>query len=111
MAEAYYGGDWYAGERYAGPQTFDYPPEWDAYPGHYRSHIPWQTNFRVVLRTGALWLAWPEGGEERLTPVGEGAFCVGDAFSPERLRFSQLVEGQALCATLPGDDYYRFFVP
>ena len=47
--EAFHGPDRYVHERYAGPTTFDYPQEWDAYPGHYRSHNPWPPNFRVVL--------------------------------------------------------------
>jgi hypothetical protein len=38
-------------------------------------------------------------------------FRVGDESSPERLRFSQVADGQALCATLSGSDYYRFFTP
>jgi D-alanyl-D-alanine carboxypeptidase len=111
VVEACHGADWYAGERYAGPRTFDYPPEWDAYPGHYRSHIPWQTNFRVVLRKGALWLVWPAGNEEPLTPLDGDLFRVGDEISPERLRFSQMVNGRALCANVSGSDYYRFFTP
>ena len=111
VVEACHGGDWYAGERYAGPRTFEYPAAWDAYPGHYRSHIPWQTNFRVLLRKGGLWLVWPAGSEESLTPVGERVFRVGDEASPERLRFGQMVDGRALCANLSGSDYYRFFVP
>ncbi len=111
VVEACHGADWYAGDRYAGPRTFEYPLEWDAYPGHYRSHIPWQTNFRVVLRKGALWLVRPAGSEEPLTPLGEGVFRIGDEISPERLRFSQLVKGQALCASYSGSDYYRFFTP
>jgi hypothetical protein len=110
VVEVFHGGDWYLGKRYAGPCSFSHPAEWDAYPGHYRSHIPWQTNFRVVLRKGALWFVWPEGSEEPLTSLEAGVFRVGDEHSPERLRFSQRVDGQALCATLSGDDYYRFFV-
>jgi hypothetical protein len=111
VVEACHGADWYVGDRYVGPREFDHPPACDAYPGHYRSHIPWQTNFRVVLRKGALWLVWPAGSEEPLTPVGEGVFRVGNEISPERLQFSQVVNGQALCANLSGSDYYRFFTP
>jgi hypothetical protein len=111
VIEAHHGADWYAGERYAGPRTFDRPPEWDAYPGHYRAHIPWQTNFRVVLRKGTLWLIWPAGNEEPLVPLGDGAFRIGDEVSPERLRFSQMANGLALCANLTCSDYYRFFTP
>jgi hypothetical protein len=54
VVEAFHGPDWYVNERYAGPTTFDYPQEWDAHPGHYRSHNPWRSNFRVVLCKGAL---------------------------------------------------------
>jgi hypothetical protein len=105
-----HGADWYVGEQYAGTQAFEHPVLWAAYPGHYRSHIPWQTNFRVVLRKRALWLVWPSGSEEPLTPAGEGAFRVGNETSPERLRFSQVVQGRTLCANFSGSDYYRFFV-
>jgi hypothetical protein len=111
VIEAWHGADWYAGERYAGPRRFEHPPEWDAYPGHYRAHIPWQTNFRVVLRKGALWLVWPAGDEEPLTPLDKDLFRIGDETSPERLRFSQMVNGKALCASYSGSDYYRFFTP
>jgi CubicO group peptidase (beta-lactamase class C family) len=111
VIEACHGPDWYVGGHYAGPTAFEYPPEWDAYPGHYRSHIPWQTNFRVVSRKGSLWLVWPQGSEEPLTPIGKDVFRIGDQTSPERLRFSQVVDGRTLCANLSGSDYYRFFVP
>jgi len=72
---------------------------------------PWQTNFRVILRKGALWLDWPTGDEESLTPIERDVFRIGDETSPERLRFSQIVDGQALCANYSGSDYYRFFTP
>jgi hypothetical protein len=99
-------------DRHGGPQQFDYPPEWSTYPGHYRAQIPWESsNFRVVLRKGQLWLVWPAGDEEPLTPLADGVFRVGDETSPERLRFTQPAGGQPLCANLSGSDYYRFFVP
>lgn len=65
----------------------------------------------MVLRKGALWLVWPAGSEEPLTPVEEGVFRIGNEISPERLRFSQVVSGQAMCANYSGSDYYRFFTP
>lgn len=108
---ACYGANWYVSDQYTGRLEFDYPPEWNAYPGHYRAHIPWQTNFRVILRKGKLWLIWPAGNEEPLTPIEEGVFRIGDEISPERLRFNQVVNGQALCANYSGSDYYRFFTP
>jgi CubicO group peptidase (beta-lactamase class C family) len=69
VMEAFHGPDWYTNDRYAGPTTFDYPKEWDAYPGHYRSHNPWLSNFRVVLRKGALALIAPSGDEEPLVSL------------------------------------------
>jgi len=56
-------------------------------------------------------LVRPAGDEEPLTPLEEGVFRIGDEISPERLRFNQIVNGQALCANYSGSDYYRFFTP
>lgn len=109
VVEAYYGADWYINHRYHGPKEFATPPEWNAYPGHYRAHIPWQTNFRVLLRKGTLWLVWPAGDEESLTSLDKGVFRLGNEISPERLRFDQIAQGKALHANLSGSDYYRFF--
>jgi hypothetical protein len=111
VVEASWGGDRYVNDAYTGPTEFDCPSEWHGYTGHYRAHIPWQTNFRVVLRKGALWLVWPSGDEEPLTPLGQDLFRIGNEVSPERLRFSQIAGGQALCANYSGSDYYRFFTP
>jgi hypothetical protein len=108
---AYYGPDYYTRAGHQAAQDNEYPPAWAAYPGHYRAHIPWQTNFRVILRLGSLWLVWPSGGEEPLVPLTDDTFQVGDEPSPERLRFGPVVDGQALWATYSGSDYYRFFVP
>jgi hypothetical protein len=109
VVEAFHGPDWYVNDRYAGPTTFDYPEEWRAYPGHYCSHNPWLTNFRIVLRKGALALIHPSGDEEPLVPLGDGIFRVGEEErSPERIRFDTILNGQALCANL-GGDYYRTF--
>ncbi|MFQ6100265.1 MAG: serine hydrolase domain-containing protein [Anaerolineae bacterium] len=110
VVEAFHGPDWYTNERYAGPTTFDHPEEWDAYPGHYCSHNPWLTNFRVVLRKGALALIHPSGDEEPLMPLGDGVFRVGeDERSPERIRFAPIINGQALRANLSCGEYYRTF--
>ncbi len=117
VVEAFHGPDWFVNERYSGPGSFDYPPGWAAYPGHYRSHNPWLTNFRVVPRKGRLVLVFPNGAEgfgveEPLIPLGDGAFWIGEgAHLPERLRFDGVVDGQALRANLSGADYYRFFTP
>jgi hypothetical protein len=111
VTEVWYGGEWFAGERYRGPRQFTAPKAWQAYTGHYRIMQPWEPNFRVVLRKGGLWWIGPEGNEEPLTPTGPGSFRVGEAGSPETLRFDEIADGQALRATLSGMAYYRFFTP
>src|SRR5207245_1482395 len=61
VVEAFYGSDWYVNERYAGPKQFEFPREWDAYPGHYRTSSRHHINFRIALRKGKLWLINPGG--------------------------------------------------
>ena len=107
-----HGQDWYAHDRYEGPRAFSYPRKWDAYAGHYRAHNPWLSNLRVFVRQGALWFAWPWGDEDPLLPLKDGTFRLGaEPYSPERLCFDQIVDGQALRVTLSGCAYYRFFTP
>lgn len=109
MREVSYGGKWYAGERYRGPRAVPVPEAWKAYVGHYRIMQPWEPNFRIVLRKGTLWCVYPGGNEEVLTLLPGGEFRVGDKDSAERLRFSNVVDGQALTATFSGMAYYRDF--
>jgi len=83
-----------------------------AIAGHYRSHNPWTSNFRVVLRGDRAWLLVPgtPGGfdEQPLVPSHDGLFRVGeDPGSPETLRFDAVAEGRALRAWLSGWPYYR----
>ena len=83
-----------------------------AIAGHYRSHNPWTTNFRVVLRGDRAWLVFPSAQdaevEQPLVPSTDGSFRVGDdPRSPERLRFDAVAEGRALRACLSGWPYYR----
>ncbi len=112
VVEACHGADWYTNDAYSGPVTFDYPLEWIAYPGHYRSYNPWFSNFRVVLRKGALLLLWPTGGEETLVSLGHHHFRVGaDARLPEQIHFDTIVAGQSLRATLSGCEFYRVATP
>jgi len=56
VVEAFHGDRWYSRAGCTAAPPEDPPPEWEAYPGHYRSHNPWYSNFRVVLRKGRLWL-------------------------------------------------------
>jgi D-alanyl-D-alanine carboxypeptidase len=112
VVEAFHGPDWYINERYTGPTTFDTLPEWEGYAGHYRSHNPWMTDIRVVLRKGQLVAAGIEFGREPLTPLPDGSFRAGEKpHSPERLRFEQIVDEQAWCIDWSGCKYYRFFTP
>jgi hypothetical protein len=112
VTEAAYGPTWYVNDRYDGPTDFGYPAEWDAFPGHYRSHNPWFTNSRVVLRKGALLLVQPGGHESPLVPLPDGSFREGeDELGPERYRFDTIVDGVALRMLHSGEALYRFFTP
>ncbi len=92
-----------------------HPPGWSAFPGQYRSHAPYLTTFRVILRRGRLYLAWPHGGEEALVPQNPGDdrsgwFKIGPAGEPsaERLRFDTVVGNRALrIRWTGGGDFYR----
>jgi CubicO group peptidase (beta-lactamase class C family) len=104
-----YGSHCFPADGSAAPTTFDTPPAWAAYPGHYRSHNPWNPGFRVILRQGALWLVtiW---GEDRLIPDGEGFVIDAQPEGPERFVFDTIVDGQAWRVGSPGGEmYYRFF--
>lgn len=113
VVELTHGPNWYRGEAYDGPTEFDVPAGWEALPGHYRSHNPWQTNFRIGLRKGQLWLFWRDGREELLTLTPSGFQPQAPVNTPLRLTFDGIAFGQALRASWnSGDDhYYRFFTP
>ncbi len=112
VTELTWGPGWYPGASYEGPTSFEHPADWGAYVGHYRSHNPWLTNFRVVPRKGELLLILPSGAEETMEPLADGSFRVGsDARSPERMRFDTIVRGKAVRANLSGGCYYRTFTP
>jgi hypothetical protein len=91
------GDSWHPADAYAGPADFPHPPEWDAYPGVYRSHNPWLQAVRVTLTRGLLG-AEPSGyGHKPLAPHPGGGFAwiAGDVRLPERMHFSELVDGRA----------------
>ena len=112
VVEAFHGSHWYSGEEYSGPDSFDYPPEWDSFVGHYRTYNFGLTNFRIVVRKGSLLLMYPQGGHDPLVPVGDGQFRIGeDIRSPETLRFDAVASGRALRATYSGCPYYRTYTP
>ena len=112
VVEAFHGSDWYVGEGYSGPDAFDYPEEWESFTGHYRTYNFGLTNFRVVLRKGALLLVYPGGGNEILTPLGDSLFQIGeDPHSPETISFDSEASGRTLRATISGCPYYRTYTP
>jgi hypothetical protein len=109
---------WHGGRRYvrAGVPARPLPEpsgELQAIAGHYRSHNPWTTNFRVVLRRAQPWLIFPAAPdgfdtEQPLISSDDGTFRVGeDPGNPEMLRFDTVIEGRALRAWLSGWPYYR----
>jgi hypothetical protein len=108
VVEAGHGADWYAGPRYKGTRTFEYPKEWDAYVGRYRHESPWYGSSRVVLRRGALWL----DGEQQLRPLADGSFSLGPPTdSPERIRFTHVLGGRALRMNLSTVEHHRTYMP
>jgi len=112
VTELLHGGQWYQGERYRGPARFSHPGAWSAYTGHYRAQVPYYSNYRIVLRKGALLLVSPEGYEEPLVPLGGQEFRVGsDERAVERVRFVDVISGRALRMNLSGTDYYRTTSP
>jgi hypothetical protein len=84
-----------------------------ALAGHYRSHNPWTTNFRVILRGDVPWLlfsAAPDGFEDEqpLALRADGSFGIADdPGNPEDLRFDTVIDGRPLRAWLSGCPYYR----
>jgi len=110
VVEAFHGPEWYVNGLYKGPSKFETPKEWEAYIGHYRSHNPWSSNFRVILRKGVLNLVHPAGQVVPLTPLGKGVFRIGkEGDFPEIIKFDAVASGRALRATLKGCDYPRAF--
>ncbi len=112
VTEAGWGAERYVRVGFGEETLREYPAEWDAYPGHYRSHNPWFSNFRVVLRKGTLILIDPSGEEEPLHQLEPGLFRIGDdARSPEFIRFDVVTDGKAMGAILSGGVYSRTFTP
>jgi CubicO group peptidase (beta-lactamase class C family) len=108
VVEAFHGSRWWTKERYTGAKTFDYPKEWDAFTGRYRSDSPWYGSARIVIRKGRLLV----DGEQPLTQIGPGVFRPdGDINTAERVTFDTVVNGKAMHASYSGIDFYRTFTP
>ena len=126
MTAAYHGGDVYICAPAGATQPDAPTPDPDSSPdpdprlsplvGHYRSHAPYVSNFRIIQRRKRLYLAWPNGGEEPLTPeplaaaAPSASFAVGPPGepTPERLHFDPIVGTRALrIRWAGGGDFYR----
>jgi hypothetical protein len=83
----------------------------EEFEGHYRSYNPWLSNFRIISRKGKLVFVDPSGKEQDMSRLPDGSFRIGDAASPERVRFDSVVRGKASHAVLSGGDFYRTFTP
>lgn len=83
--------------------------------GHFRSHSPWFTNFRIVSRGQRLFLIAPGGveapGEDlELVELKPGLYRIGaEAHAPERLALGPIVGGRAVSVTRDGNRYSRTF--
>jgi CubicO group peptidase (beta-lactamase class C family) len=111
------GDGYWTREPHVAPDWPEVPEEWRAFPGHYRSHNPWTTSFRIAINRGRLWLLMSGGADgledqQPLVPLGDGWFrCGDDPRIPERIRFDAIVGGKALRSTLSTCDFYRVNQP
>ena len=94
-----------------GPGAPDSAPAAGAHKlcGTYRIWNPWAPGFRVFLRDGELWLAWPTS-EAPLSPVDDDEYRVGDRWSPDRVRFDTIVGDRAQHAVYNAVTYARSFL-
>jgi len=107
VTQAYHGPDWYAGERYDGPRSFETPKELEGFAGHYFNDSPWYGDTRVVLRRGQLFL----DGTVPLVVRGDGKFGVGDPEGPDWIGFESIVNGPAMQLNYSGIIFRRMFTP
>jgi CubicO group peptidase (beta-lactamase class C family) len=107
VVEAFHGERWWTNAKYSGPKVFDYPKEFDAYTGHYRSDSPWYGSTRTVLRKGRLLL----DGEVPLEQVEPGVFRIEGDTGPDRITFDMMMNGKAGRANYSGIEFYRTFTP
>ncbi|MFN2491691.1 MAG: serine hydrolase domain-containing protein [Pyrinomonadaceae bacterium] len=107
VVEAFHGDRWWFNDRYSGPKTFDYPPVWDAYEGHYRSDSPWYGSTRLVIRKGRLLIE----GEQPLVQIQPAVFRPEGDSGAEQIVFDTVVNGKAGRVNFSGIDFFRTFTP
>ena len=107
VTQVVYGPDWYLGEKYKGPKTFEAKKEWESFVGHYHNDSPWYGDTRVVMRNGQLFL----DGAQPLVPRGDGKFGLGDPEAPDWIGFESIVDGRAMRLNFSGIIFRRVFTP
>ncbi len=92
------------------PRPRKSPSAWSAYVGHYRTHDQWLSNFRIIMRNGALFKVDPSGKESPLIHIRGSEFREGpDQQSPETVKFDTLHNGKAMRVLNSGCPCYRTF--
>jgi CubicO group peptidase (beta-lactamase class C family) len=107
VTQAYHGANWYLGEKYTGPKTFETKKEWDGFAGHYNNDSPWYGDTRIVMRKGQLFIE----GVQPLVPRGDGKFGLGDPEGPDWMSFESIVDGRAMRLNFSGIIFRRVFTP
>ena len=107
VTQAYHGANWYLGEKYTGPKTFETKKEWEGFAGHYNNDSPWYGDTRVVMRKGQLFIE----GVQPLVPRGDGKFGIGDPDGPDWMSFESIVDGRAMRLNFSGVIFRRVFTP
>ncbi|MGZ5128957.1 MAG: serine hydrolase domain-containing protein [Actinomycetota bacterium] len=108
VTELVHGPDRFAPAGRALVETPALPAGWDGREGLYRSNNPWAPTLRIFARGGGLWcLSPPDGVEERLTPLDDGSFAVGEPATPQRLTFLDEIEGVTTILGFNGGRWYR----
>ncbi|HJT29212.1 MAG TPA: serine hydrolase domain-containing protein [Pyrinomonadaceae bacterium] len=107
VTQAYHGANWYLGEKYTGPKTFETKKEWEGFAGHYNNDSPWYGDTRIVMRKGQLFIE----GVQPLVPRGDGKFGIGDPDGPDWMNFESIVDGRAMRLNFSGIIFRRVFTP
>ncbi|MFZ5671699.1 MAG: serine hydrolase domain-containing protein [Pseudomonadota bacterium] len=114
------GGCWVHGGRIFARQAMKpiaLPAHLSGAPGHYRSHSPWFTNFRIIGRGDRLFLVAPGGVEApsedvELVELSPGIFRLGSTDDlPERLVLGPEIDGRVVTVERDGNRYSRCFTP
>jgi CubicO group peptidase (beta-lactamase class C family) len=104
VVEAGWGNNWFFNAKYSGAKQFETPREWEAYLGHYRNENPWVGSMRIVRRKGQLLV----DGVVPLQPGEGGVFFLRDEdYSPEWIRFADIVNGKSMRLKFSGEDLWR----